>query len=184
MKEIITKENPLLRNIATSVPIADIAKPELQKIIENMRIAVQSQDDGVALAAPQIGVSLRMFVIAPRVFEETPDEKLDERSDPALPLSKSKDEHFVYINPEITKLSKRRAWLDEGCLSVRWLYGKVSRATKASIRAFDEHGKQFERGASGLLAQIFQHEIDHLDGILFVDKARDIVDIPPGTEKK
>ncbi|TSC61600.1 MAG: peptide deformylase [Parcubacteria group bacterium Gr01-1014_48] len=179
MLEIITKEHPILRGISSAVAVADILKPETQKIIENMRIAVQSQDDGVALAAPQIGISLRMFVIAPRVFEETPSEQLDERSDPALPLRKSKNEHFVYINPEITKLSKRRAWVDEGCLSVRWLYGKVSRASKASVRAYDENGKQFERGASGLLAQIFQHEIDHLNGILFIDNARDIVDIPP-----
>ena len=67
----------------------------------------------------------------------------------------------------------------EGCLSVRWLYGKVSRATRASVRAYDEHGEPFTRGASGLLAEIFQHEVDHLDGILFIDKARDIRDIPP-----
>lgn len=179
MIEIITKDNPVLREVSSSVPLGDIKKPEIQKLIEKMRIAVESQDDGVAIAAPQVGVSLRIFAIAPRVFETMPDEKLTDHSDPALPIKKARDEHFVYINPEIVKLSKRQVWIDEGCLSVRWLYGKVNRASKASVRAYDENGKQFERGASGLLAQIFQHEIDHLDGILFIDKAKNIVEIPP-----
>ncbi len=179
MIEIITKDNPVLRELSAPVPLGDIKRPEIQKLIEKMRIAVESQDDGVAIAAPQLGVSLRIFAIAPRVFETMPDEKLTDRSDPALPIKKARNEHFVYINPEIIKLSKRQVWIDEGCLSVRWLYGKVNRASKASVRAYDENGKQFERGASGLLAQIFQHEIDHLDGILFIDKAKNIVEIPP-----
>jgi peptide deformylase len=62
----------------------------------------------------------------------------------------------------------------EGCLSVRPLYGKVRRATKATMEAYDENGKKFTKSGSGLLAHIFQHETDHLDGILFIDKARDI----------
>ncbi len=69
--------------------------------------------------------------------------------------------------------------MPEGCLSVRWLYGKVRRSSKALIRAFDEHGNLFTRGGSGLLSQIFQHEIDHLNGILFIDTAENIEDIPP-----
>ena len=68
---------------------------------------------------------------------------------------------------------------EEGCLSVRWKYGKVKRAQKATISALDENGKQFERGASGILAQVFQHETDHLDGKLFIDLARDVHDLPP-----
>ena len=69
--------------------------------------------------------------------------------------------------------------MPEGCLSVRWLYGKVSRAEKARVRAYDETGKLFEMGGSGLLAQVFQHETDHLNGVLFVDTAIDIEDLPP-----
>ncbi|MCR4306753.1 MAG: peptide deformylase, partial [Candidatus Yonathbacteria bacterium] len=79
----------------------------------------------------------------------------------------------------ITKTSKQKVWMTEGCLSVRWLYGDVKRATKTEVRAYDEHGKRFTRGASRLLSQIFQHEIDHLDGVLFIDKARHVEELPP-----
>jgi len=81
---------------------------------------------------------------------------------------------LVFINPKISKLSKEKEWLPEGCLSVRWLYGKTYRSKKAMITAYDEKGKKFQRGASGLLAQIFQHETDHLKGVLFTDHAKDI----------
>ena len=74
--------------------------------------------------------------------------------------------------------------MPEGCLSVRWLYGKVSRAEKARVRAYDENGKIFEVGGSGLLAQVFQHETDHLNGILFSDTAVDLREMPPEKRKK
>ena len=75
--------------------------------------------------------------------------------------------------------------MEEGCLSVRYLYGKVSRANKVTIEAFDESAKKFTRGASGILAQIFQHETDHLDGVLFIDKAKDLTEVlPEEIEKK
>ena len=86
----------------------------------------------------------------------------------------SKYSNMVFINPVITKLSRKKIWTPEGCLSVRWLYGEVARADKATIRAYDEHGKVFTRGGSGLIAQIFQHETDHFDGTLFIDKARNV----------
>ena len=69
--------------------------------------------------------------------------------------------------------------MEEGCLSVRYLYGKVSRGLKATIEAHDENGKKFERGGTGLLAQIFQHEVDHLNGILFIDKTKYVEEILP-----
>jgi peptide deformylase len=69
--------------------------------------------------------------------------------------------------------------MEEGCLSVRYLYGKVRRSKKATIEAYNEHGKKFTAGASGILAQIFQHETDHLNGILFIDKAKQIEEILP-----
>ena len=75
-----------------------------------------------------------------------------------------------------------RTAMEEGCLSVRWLYGKVRRSEKATIRAYDEHGKRFTLGASGLIAQAFQHETDHLEGVLFVDKADHLEDVPPHHE--
>ena|SRR3990167_2850598 len=87
---------------------------------------------------------------------------------------KSKIKNLIFINPKISKLSRERTWVPEGCLSVRPLYGKTFRSTKATVEAYDETGKKFTRGASGLLAQIFQHETDHLNGILFIDHAKDI----------
>ena len=81
---------------------------------------------------------------------------------------------LVFINPKISKLSRDKDWMPEGCLSVRWLYGKTFRSKKATITAYDENGQKFTRGASGLLAQIFQHETDHLNGVLFIDHAKDV----------
>jgi len=68
--------------------------------------------------------------------------------------------------------------MSEGCLSVRPIYGKVRRATRATVEAYDENGKKFVKEGVGLLAHIFQHEIDHLDGILFTDKAKDMYEVP------
>ena len=81
---------------------------------------------------------------------------------------------LILINPKISRLSRKKEWIPEGCLSVRPLYGKTFRSKKATVTAYDENGKKFTRGASGLLAQIFQHETDHLNGILFIDHAKDV----------
>jgi peptide deformylase len=89
---------------------------------------------------------------------------------------------MYFINPVIVKKSRETQVLEEGCLSIRYLYGKVRRSKKITVRAYDENGVLFERGASGLLAQIIQHENDHLDGILFVDKAMDVEEILPENE--
>lgn len=176
MKEVIKivqKGTPVLRETARNVLPEEINTPKIQKVIEDMKIALASQADGVAIAAPQIGVSLRIFVVSKNVEIMTKGE--DTLSD----KQKEKIKDTVYINPEIKRLSKVKNRLDEGCLSVRYLYGKVERSEKATVTALDETGKSFSKGASGLLAQIFQHEIDHLNGILFIDKADDIVEVLP-----
>lgn len=146
-----------------------------------MKTALDSQTDGVAIAAPQIGENVRMFVMSEKVFELS--ENVGERRDQQKKLAPTAFKHLVFINPKITKLSKQKKFMEEGCLSVRWLYGKVTRSTKTTVQAMDEHGTLFERGASGLLAQVFQHEIDHLDGILFTDKAKEVKEMPPDSEK-
>ena len=104
--------------------------------------------------------------------------KVGERREQKKDINK-KYGHLVFINPVVTKISKDKAWLEEGCLSVRYKYGKIERAVKATVAALDENGKKFTRGGSGLLAQIFQHETDHLEGVLFIDKAIDVKDILP-----
>jgi peptide deformylase len=173
--EIVQKGEPVLRETARTIPVEDIKSPKIQKIIADMKIALDEQEDGVAIAAPQIGVNLRIFVVSKKVEIITRGlEGVNEKE-----INKYQDS--VYINPEIKKLSKTKNRLDEGCLSVRYLYGKVERAEKATATAYDENGKKFVKGASGLLAQIFQHEVDHLNGILFIDKADDIVEILPNS---
>ena len=171
--EIVQKGELVLRQVAEKVPVAEIKNEKIQKILRDMSVALASQDDGVAIAAPQIAIPLRIFVVSKKVeimmkgMEEAPEEE------------KSKIKDSVYINPEIKKLSKTKKWLDEGCLSVRPLFGKVERSEKATVVAYDENGKKFTKGASGLLAQIFQHETDHLDGVLFVDKAVEVKEVLP-----
>lgn len=164
---IIQEPNKILRAKAKEVPLEEISSPKIQKIISDMKVSMSTQKDGVAIAAPQIKESLRIFVVSDKILKE------------ADKNYKSIGRDLVFINPTITKLSKDKHELEEGCLSVRWKYGKVSRSIKASIEAYNELGEKVSRGASGLLAQIFQHEVDHLNGILFIDKATGIEEIPP-----
>ncbi len=177
MVEILQKEAPVLRMHAEPVNPKDFDSSRLKKIIADMKVALDKEDDGVAIAAPQIGIPLRIFVVSHRAFEfleETDMEQLPASTPPAHRDTEKMKKDIVFINPEITKLSRKKVWLPEGCLSVRWLYGEVSRADKATVRAYDEHGKLFTRGGSGLMAQIFQHETDHLNGVLFIDNARHV----------
>jgi peptide deformylase len=169
MKDIVQRDASVLREKAKEVPVKEIKSAKIKKILKDMKEALASQDDGVALAAPQIGVPLRIFIITGKIHDILyPEEK-----------SKKGKINLVYINPKITRLSKEQKLVEEGCLSVRWLYGKAKRSTRATITAHDEHGEKFERGGSGLLAQIFQHETDHLNGILFTDHAADLHELPP-----
>jgi len=171
---IVQKDDPILRQIAKPVPKEAFFGSELKKIIKDMKTTLSREEDGVAIAAPQIGVSKRLFIVSGRVFEMLYSEKID---------NNKKYPDKIFINPEIIKLSRDKEILEEGCLSVRYLYGNIKRAKKAKIRAFDEKGNVFEIGASGLLAQVFQHETDHLNGKLFIDRATDIHDIPPNEKE-
>lgn len=156
--------NPVLRDFAEPVPLEEIKSDKIKKIIEDMKNALTKEDEGVAIAAPQIGIPLRIFVISKKIF------KLEKN--PNIDNEKAKD--LIFINPELIKISRGKEVMEEGCLSVRDYYGKIKRATKATVRAYDENGNPFERGGSRLLAQIFQHEMDHLNGILFTDTAKDV----------
>lgn len=162
MKEIVQVGDDVLRKRAGAVPVEDITSPDIQRIITDMKEALDAEPDGAALAAPQIGLPLRIFIISERVFgpeSEHPDS--------------SKDPHFVFINPTIIKRSRRKRVMDEGCLSVRGRYGNIERHANVSVEAYDELGRKFVRGAGGLLAQAFQHETDHLEGTLFIDGAKE-----------
>ena len=176
MVYIVQKNDPVLRLKAKPVTKEMFGTKELGNIIADMKEGIRSQDDAVAIAAPQIGVSLQIFVVSGKVFDMLLNEEGNLVNDQD-PVSGTEDK--VFINPTITKISREKETMEEGCLSVRYLYGKIKRAKKARVRAQDEKGNVFEIGGSGLLAQIFQHETDHLEGRLFIDTATDIEDIPP-----
>ena len=170
---ILDRDAAVLRAIAKAVPESEIGSKSLSKILETMKQALHGEDDGVAIAAPQIGASLRIFIVKGSTLalaSGAPEEEAKGLAD------------IVFINPEITKVSKKMKRMEEGCLSVRWLYGNVKRHEKVTLSATTEDGKHFSVGASGLLAQIFQHEVDHLDGVLFIDKAENVRNLPPDAE--
>ncbi|MBL7119849.1 MAG: peptide deformylase [Dehalococcoidia bacterium] len=133
--------DPVLRQKAKRVPGMD---PKLEKLIDNM-LETMPAINGVGLAAPQIGVSLRLAVIG------MPDE-----------------EPIVLINPEMVKRSGERI-IDEACLSIPGYRGEIKRSVSVTIKARDRHGKEFRLKAKELLAQALEHEIDHLNGVLYID---------------
>lgn len=194
--EIVDKNHPVLRQKAKDVPVGKIRSPDIKKVLQNMKKALHAEDDGVAIAGPQMGVSKRIFVVSGKVIDikdraglqrlrdevKTPTpESVGEKKNK---FKKTRSKDLIFINPRITKTSKDSALMVEGCLSLRWLYGNVMRKKKVTIEAYNEKGEKITRGASGLLAQIFQHETDHLDGILFIDKAKDVENIPPEEQVK
>jgi len=164
VKKIVQKENKVLREKAKEVALDDISSAKIQNTISDMRESLSGEYDGVAIAAPQIAESLRIFVISKKLLEKSEGIKI---------------ENDVFINPVITKMSGDKKLMDEGCLSVRPWYGKVRRASRTIISAYNESGEKFEMEGVGLVSQVFQHETDHLDGILFTDKAKDLVEITP-----
>lgn len=157
---IVTEGAPVLREMAEEVPKEMFGTKELKDIVSKMSASLRETQNGVAIAAPQIGISYRIFVVSGFVIENN-DRNME-------------DPDMVFINPTIKKLSKEKEKMEEGCLSVPGLYGNTERSLKATVVAYDIEGNKFERGGSGLLAQIFQHETDHLNGILFNDHATDL----------
>ena len=143
VRPIVALGNPVLRNKARTVSRFDAAIQTLvQDMIETMRDA-----PGVGLAAPQIGVPLQIAVV-----------------------EAEKDEIYVLVNPEIVKIEGEQV-LDEGCLSVPGYWGKVTRAEKVTVKARDAYGNEIHiSDAEGLLGQALQHEIDHLNGMVYVDR--------------
>lgn len=148
--------NPL-RSVSREIVAEEFGSVFLRDVITSMKQALAREDDGVAIAAPQIALPLRIFVVAESSYEP-----------------EAKHKPLVFINPKIIKRSKKTAVMQEGCLSVRWIYGKTKRSVAATVEAYDEDGKKFTYGGNGLLAHIFQHELDHLEGVLFIDHGFDL----------
>ena len=169
---IFQTPDPVLKTLCSEIPLDQIDTNPIKRIIQEMKQALNESGDGVAIAAPQIGHTVRIFVVAGSVLDHINNYHGEHVSDDK-----------VFINPVITKSSKtRKAMKGEGCLSVRYVYGTTKRSDKATVKAYDEKGNEFTMTGTGLLAQIFQHEIDHLDGVLFIDHAHDIREMD--TEEK
>jgi len=151
VRTIITLPDPALRRKSHKVTTFD---REFQVLVDDMIITMR-QAPGVGLAAPQIAVPYRLIVV------EFGDE-VDEEKPKKL---------YVFANPELIQLSEEKVIAIEACLSVPGLVGEVERHDQMAIRGFNRFGKPVRVKASGWLARIFQHEIDHLDGILYVDRA-------------
>lgn len=166
---IVTEGNPVLRKTAHELSEKEILSRATKKIISSMQSALSKERFGVAIAAPQIGEPLQIFLVAGSILakiKKTPHE-----------------EPLVCINPLITKQSKKQVVSSEGCLSVPGKYGtKVSRAQKVTLQYKNEHGASCSYNASGFLAQIFQHEVDHLHGILYTDHAQEVIAVNENME--
>ena len=163
MKDAVTQVGAaILRGKAALVPQKDINSLKIKSIVARMKKILAKEEYGVAIAAPQLGAPLRIFVIAGKMFGNPTSQN----------ASRGKDR--VFINPELVRASKKKNLMSEGCLSVRGVYGTVKRSEKASVRARDEKGRNFTLHCSGVIAQIFQHELDHLEGVLLIDKAEEM----------
>lgn len=150
--------HPVLRQIAAPVPPDQITTAATQQFIDDM-IETMYEYDGAGLAAPQVHVSQQIVVMEVAKNPRYPEA-------PNIPLT-------VYINPEITPLTENMNEDWEGCLSVPGMRGRVPRYTNIRLRAYDRDGKQVDFTAEGFHARVIQHECDHLQGKVYIDRMRD-----------
>lgn len=146
---ILTEPNPLLRRQGRDLSFRELNSPQVQTLIKDM-IKTMYEADGVGLAASQIGENINLTVIA------------------------VKDEELVLVNPKILKYGLLKEKGEEGCLSVPGVWGVVKRSKHVKVKALGLDGTRYSFKADGFLARVIQHEVDHLNGILFIDKAEKI----------
>lgn len=158
--DVIKHPNEILRKKSSNVDRDFLVSDEADRLIEDM-IETMYEDDGVGLAAPQIGKNIRLIVIGRMATDNR--------------------QNLVLINPVWTKTSRKKFVDTEGCLSLPGTFGKVKRYKNIHVNAFDRDGNDVSFDTSGFLARVIQHEVDHLDGILFIDKARDVYSVDEET---
>lgn len=158
VREIVTVGHPVLRQRAVDIAPGDIAGDEIQTLVADL-VDTMRDANGAGLAANQIGVARRVAVIEVNDNPRYPYK-------PTIPLT-------VVINPVIEELDDETVEINEGCLSVPDLRGSVHRNVNIRVRWFDEHGCAHDEVRRGLTAGTFQHECDHLDGVLFLDRVTD-----------
>lgn len=154
--------NPILREVAQRLTSEEIASAKIKRLIADMRGTLSELKLGVGLAAPQVGQNKAMAIIAIQPTEHRPDVDTFD---------------LVFINPKITSTQGRRQQLWEGCISAgpgkAGLFAKVPRYQKIRVAFTDEKGERQQKSFEGLVAHAIQHEVDHLNGILFVDRVKD-----------
>jgi peptide deformylase len=158
VRPIVTVGDPVLRERAREVTPEELRSPEVQRLIEDM-IETMRAAGGAGIAANQVGELLRIFVVEVRDNPRYPYK-------PNVPLT-------VVVNPVIEPLDGGTERINEGCLSVPDLRGEVDRHVRIGVRRLDRDGTPHEEERRGLTAGTFQHELDHLDGVLFLDRVRD-----------
>lgn len=185
----------ILRKKAADIPHADIRGRSVQHLIAAMKATLAATPDGVGLAAPQVGHSLRLFIVSEEAEEidrsaaEIARRQRHETHGTASPEDHAAEhgqhrqrnwKYHVYINPVVKNKARRQTAGAEGCLSVPGKFGPVRRHEKITVEALDEHGKKFIRGSANFFARVVQHELDHLEGTLFIDKADEVMDVSSG----
>ncbi len=159
VREIIRMGHPTLRQVARELTTDELSTVESQVLLLDM-VDTLKASGGIGLAAPQINVSVRLAII------EIPGGASRYGEIPPMPLT-------VFVNPVVEVLGDESAAFWEGCLSVPGLRGLVERPQHVKVTATDLDGKSFELELNGFLATVFQHEFDHLDGVLYVDRLKD-----------
>ncbi len=168
LRTIVTLPDPILRRKARPVTTFDKA---LQTLIDDM-VETMRDAPGVGLAAPQVGVGQRLIVIE---YAEPPEEGEEEKE--------VKPKLYVMANPEIVKMSEEKVLGVEGCLSIPGLVGEVERYSTVQIKGLNRRGQPMKVKAEGWLARIFQHEIDHVNGVVFPDRATRVWKPEPDEEE-
>jgi len=158
VREIVTVGHPVLRERARDVTLDELASAEVQTLIDDL-VDTMRHARGAGLAANQIGVPLRIAVIEVNDNPRYPYK-------PRIPLT-------VIVNPVIEPIGEETVAINEGCLSVPNLRGEVQRFVDVRVRRFDRDGNAHDEVRRGLTAGTFQHECDHLDGVLFLDRVTD-----------
>jgi peptide deformylase len=155
VRKILEEGHPTLRKVAKKVGPKELADPLFQQLIDDM-FATMYAAPGVGLAAPQINISKRVFVMDVGEDEEHPE-----------------GGKYVVVNPKI-ELAQEEVEMTEGCLSVPGYVGEITRFNHVAVSGLDRHGERVRLEGNGLFAQALQHEIDHLDGVLYIDKAKNL----------
>ena len=171
LRKIVTLPDPVLRRKAHAVTTFD---KNLKILIDDM-VETMREAPGVGLAAPQIGLSDRLIVVEYYEHEEDENEDNEESEDAPKKV-------WAVLNPEIIKASEEKVMGIEGCLSIPNLVGEVERHAAVQVKGLNRHGKPMKIKAEGWLARIFQHEIDHLNGVLFTDRATRVWQPPQEVE--